>query len=317
VQPEVIKLVGAEWLSRFKPSPDCKDFYDLELSPAITRFDQCVDRTVGRQAGGSLEEGECSPDEYLRRARSVRLSPLQRRFLRNPDNCRRVLPYPDAGEGKTPRKMRFTRVERLVVESLLVMSRVELDKGDRRVVKFTLEQLIEVLRVRKKKPAFTIQDLSTEYLPRFVTRRDAKKPTASVLELLVRIEKGQAATCRPSVYEPTLLMWSLLDQTLGQAQKGPSEARPVVESIAAGPETVPPAEASGAASPSDLISLPEDDHPQDVACGGACTHTKAKITARLEAETAAGLDGLPEDADPAPGVSPVPDDDPLSTLPPE
>jgi hypothetical protein len=27
VQPEVIKLVGTEWLSRFKPSPDCKDFY--------------------------------------------------------------------------------------------------------------------------------------------------------------------------------------------------------------------------------------------------------------------------------------------------
>jgi hypothetical protein len=32
-------------------------------------------------------------------------------------------------------------------------------------------------------------------------------------------------------------------------------------------------------------------------------------------KTAAGLDDLPEDADPTPGVSPVPDDNPLSTLP--
>jgi hypothetical protein len=269
VQPEVIKLVGAAWLARFKPSPDCKDFYDLELSPAIARFDRCVDRTVGRQADGSLEEGECNPDEYLRRARYVRLSPPQKRFLRNSQNCPGVLSSPASGEDKTPRKMRFTRVERLVVESLLVMSRIELDKGDRRVVKFTLEQLVEVLGVRKRKPTFTIQDLSTEYLPRFVTRRDAKKPRASVLELLVRVEKGQGVTGRPSVYELTPLMWQLLGRTPGQARKGPSEARPAVESIAAGPEAVPPAEAVGAASPSALISLPEDDHPQDGACAGA------------------------------------------------
>jgi hypothetical protein len=34
-------------------------------------------------------------------------------------------------------------------------------------------------------------------------------------------------------------------------------------------------------------------------------------------QAAAKLDDSPEDADPAPGVSPVLDDDPLSTLPPE
>jgi hypothetical protein len=312
VQLEVIKLVGAEWLARFKPSPDSKDFYDLDLGPAITRFDRCVDRTVGRQADGSLGEGECDPDEYLRRARSVRLSPLQKRFLRNPHACPGVLSSPENwGKDKTPRKMRFTRVERLVLESLLVMCRVELDKGDRQAVKFTLEQLIEVLRVRRKKPTFTIQDLSSDYLPRFVTRRDAKKPAASVLELLVRIEKGQAATARPSVYELTPLMWSLLDQTLGQARPGPPSPGPEAQSIAAGPETVPPARAAGAASPSDLISQPEEHHPRDDACGVAYTRTKAKITAGLGAETAAGLDDLPEDADPARGVLPVPDDNPL------
>jgi hypothetical protein len=195
------------------------------------------------------------------------------------------------------------------------MSRIELEKGDRKVVKFTLEQLIEVLRVRKRSPTFTAQALSIEYLPRFVTRRDAKKPKASLRELMIRIEKGQAITSRPSVYELTPLMWELLDQTLGQARPGPSSPRPEAQSTAAGPETVPPTEAAGAASPLALISRPEDDHPQDDACGGACTRPKAEITAGLEAKTAAGLDDLPEDADPAPGVSPVPDDNLLSTLP--
>jgi hypothetical protein len=83
------------------------------------------------------------------------------------------------------------------------------------------------------------------------------------------IRSAGRSSGQPSVYELTPLMWELLGQTPGQAQKGPSEARPAVESIAAGPETVPPAEPAGEASPSDLVSLPEDDHPQDDACAGA------------------------------------------------
>jgi hypothetical protein len=202
-----------------------------------------------------------------------------------------------------------------VLEALLVMCRVELDKGDRQVVKFTRDQLFEVLRVRKRKPTYTPQALSTEYLPRFVTRRDAKKPKASVLELLVRTEKGRTGV--PSTYELTAPMRLLLGLDPRQAQKGPSEARSAAQRIPAGPEAVPPSEPAEAAEAADLISLPEDDNPQDDACVGAYARTKAKTTAGLEAKTAAGLDELPEDDDPTPGVSPVPDDDPLSTLPPE
>src|SRR5262249_26127585 len=149
---------------------------------------------------------------------------------------------------------RFSRPEKLVLEALLVMSIVELNKGLGEVVKFKQEQLIDVLRVRGKKPSFDAQRLSSKYLRRFVSMPD-RNSHASVFELLIRTEVGDWKRSTPSSHKVTPLLLGLLGPDPEQPQKSPPSPRPEAQSTPAGSGAVPPPESAGEPARSDLTSL--------------------------------------------------------------
>jgi hypothetical protein len=76
---------------------------------------------------GELELTGTDPADYLDKARSLKLTPAQERFLNNSRDRSRVLSSLGSCKDKTP--IRFSRVDRLVLEGLFVLCRLELDKG--------------------------------------------------------------------------------------------------------------------------------------------------------------------------------------------
>jgi hypothetical protein len=239
--------------------------FKLSLPKAIAEFTACLDRTLDKLGRSELTLFDCDPAVYRAKARKVKLSKLQRQFLRDPVQLFGVLSlheYP--GKDKTLIRS-FTAIDKQVLEALFVMCRLELDKG-RQVVKFPQHQLISILQARhpKNPPTFTLQDLSSVYLPRFVTRRPDKRgkgDKAGKLELLIRVKTGY--TGRPSDYELTPPMLELLGQTPGQARGGTSCRTGATLSTSAGFSAVSTAEKLPR-EPDPLEELPEDDGPASV-----------------------------------------------------
>jgi hypothetical protein len=184
-----------------------------------------------------------------------------------------------------------------VLEALFVQCQMNPEHLARGIVKFTREQLRDdVLKARhpRKPPTFTLQALSTKYLPRFVSRPDVGKP-ASVLELLIRTDKGHYG--KASTYKLTPLMQSLL--LIGQAR--PPAPRP----DGGHPEARP--EAPG--------SPPAPGPSRPTGPGAAKGTPRASEGANETPELFDPLAELPEDDDPSPVLATPEPDDPLAQLP--
>jgi hypothetical protein len=225
VEPDTLERAGIAWLDHFQTN------FEMPLRQAESEFRACLERTLHRESQGVIEITGCDPEAYKKKARLITFSPLQKRFLSSPKTCEGVLSLHVSGRDNTPRS--FSATDKQVLEALFVQCQI--DPGDlaRGEVKFTLEQLrMDVLKARhpRKPPTFTNQALGSEYLPRFVTRPDAKvkaKRQASVLELLVRTDTG--VTGKPSTFRLTPAMCVLLGLDPEHAEKTASSPRPETE----------------------------------------------------------------------------------------
>jgi hypothetical protein len=227
IEPDVVKEVGRRWLDHYRQGADGKDYYEADYEAAVQDFDDCVDNGLGNPK--LLDKKKAG--DYLEEARRIQLTGREEELLQG------VLSFLNRGRITPPDTVSWTDTDRLVLEALIVITRMELaKKGSAGRVRFTQSNLKEILAVRGKQ-TLQAQHLSSKYMPRFIDR--GRKGEEQKLHLLTRTLVGQPGFA--SEYELTPAFWELLGESPPQplAEEGPPEAEDGAGSVQVGPEAAP------------------------------------------------------------------------------
>lgn len=235
--PDVIKEVGKLWLAHFRSSDNT--YYEMDYESAVRDFNDCVDRTKDSLP---LTSRTKSSNDYLEEARNIILTPEQEGIVGGvilPQLRKNNIPC-----ACTPYS--WTDIDKLILEALIVIARVELAKGIRKdentgKIKMALKYAdINAYLAVRGKPTLQVQHISSKYMPRFLNR--GRPGETQKLHLLTRTVKGLPGFA--SEYELTPIFLAILgvDPDLSRPATPPKGKEPAslatggAASIKPGPE---------------------------------------------------------------------------------
>lgn len=226
IQPDAVKKIGERWLSHFCPRHDPKAYFEMEYDQAVHALHNSVDYT----AKSGFKPDRTSSD-YYQQALSLGLD--ENAINVHTDNVHLIsnkVNYCLPGCPPPP-PTPFSPQERDVLLALIAMVKVESSKpgASKGVVRFTYEQLSEILRVYGR-DHIEGRQLGRQHLPKFV---DTEGKPATKVSLLKRRAKG--CTGFASEFELTPVMAELLGLPLADPTDTQPEGAPAPSSKGGSP----------------------------------------------------------------------------------